>query len=125
MAASWSRPTTQRLTGPLSTAHAVPPCIRATGRRRTVLHLRRRRRGRGPDFTNKTIWITSIEAAAILGVSPRRVRQLANKGYLPYEKASPRRFKFRKAQVEVIANARDHRWWEMRARAQDLHGAAD
>lgn len=50
-------------------------------------------------------WVTTAEAAGILGVSQPRVRQLAVRGFLPVVDHEGRRF-FRRAQLEVLANAR-------------------
>jgi excisionase family DNA binding protein len=54
-------------------------------------------------------WITSRQAAAILGVSRERVAQLARRDLLPYVTAGRRRY-FRRPQIEVVAHARDVRW---------------
>ena len=55
-------------------------------------------------------WATTPEVAAILGVNRARVRQLVLKGFLPVVEHN-RRYYFRRAQVEVVANARDARKW--------------
>lgn len=69
-----------------------------------------------------TVWIDAKQVAEILGVTPTRVRQLARRGFLPYERISPRKTRYRLHQIEVIANARDARWWQARSRAQEVHG---
>ena len=46
--------------------------------------------------------------AEILGVTPNRVRQLVDRGFLPAVRHDGRWF-FRRHQVEVIANARELR----------------
>jgi predicted site-specific integrase-resolvase len=63
-------------------------------------------------------WIGTRSAAQILGVSVRRVRQLAALGLLPAMHDTRGNLRFRRAQVEVIANARDARWWLERTRSQ-------
>lgn len=55
-------------------------------------------------------WATSIEATEILGVSRSRVLQLADRGRVPAVRHNGRWF-FRRAQLEVVANARDARKW--------------
>jgi hypothetical protein len=54
-------------------------------------------------------WIKARQAADILGITPRRVRQLANLDRLPYVRLRGQ-YHFRQRQVEVIANARQRRW---------------
>ncbi len=57
--------------------------------------------------------ITRREAAGILGVSPGRVTQLVDADLIPcVEVPTPnrRRRMYRRAQLEVVANARDARW---------------
>ena len=46
--------------------------------------------------------------AEILGVTPNRVRQLVDRGFLPAVRHEGRWY-FRRHQVEVIANAREAR----------------
>ena len=66
-----------------------------------VLGLERRRPG--DDY-----WLSSTEAAEILGVSTTRVKQLARDGRLPAVRHG-RYYRFRRHQIEVIANAREAR----------------
>ena len=54
-------------------------------------------------------FLTAAEAAVVLGVTPKRVHQLAVKGFLPLVEHDGRRF-FRRPQIEVVANARKARW---------------
>ena len=56
-------------------------------------------------------FLTANEAATVLGVTPKRVHQLAVKGFLPFVDNAGRRL-FRRPQVEVVANARRARWSE-------------
>jgi hypothetical protein len=53
-------------------------------------------------------WITSREAAAILGVSRVRVSQLAHRDMLPYVTLDGRLYP-RRPQIEVVAHAPDTR----------------
>ena len=53
-------------------------------------------------------WLTASEAAEVLGVTPKRVHQLAERGRLPVVEHDGRRW-FRRPQLEVVANARDAR----------------
>jgi len=53
-------------------------------------------------------WTTTAGAAEILGVTPNRVRQLVERGFLPAVQHKGRWY-FRRHQVEVIANARESR----------------
>ena len=55
-------------------------------------------------------WMTTIEVAAVLGVTGSRVSQLARRGFLPYERTPGGRRVFRPAQVAVIARARRGRF---------------
>ena len=55
-------------------------------------------------------WLTIAQAAEVFGVTPPRVRQLANSGRLPYERSPAGRRLFRPAQVAVIARARRERF---------------
>ena len=54
-------------------------------------------------------WVTTREAAEILGVSATRVRQLVRRDLLPSVERQGRLF-FRRPQVQVVANARQARW---------------
>lgn len=54
-------------------------------------------------------WLTTPEAADVLGVTRARVHQLVTAGRLPYVEHGGRHY-FRRPQVEVIANARHARW---------------
>jgi DNA-binding transcriptional MerR regulator len=54
-------------------------------------------------------WITAREAAVILGVSLVRVSQLTRRDLLPSVRRDSRYY-YRRAQVQVIANARQQRW---------------
>lgn len=56
-------------------------------------------------------WLTPPEAAAVLGVTPKRVHQLVRKGFLPAVEYEGRRL-FRRPQLEVVANARRARFRE-------------
>ena len=51
-------------------------------------------------------WVTTLRAAAILGVHRSRVRQLAVTGRIPYETTPNGQRLFRRQQLEVIGNAR-------------------
>ena len=55
-------------------------------------------------------WATAVEAAEILGVTPRRVTQLVHKGFIPAVQHRGRWY-FRRHQLEVVANARAARHW--------------
>ena len=55
-------------------------------------------------------WLTIAQAAEVLGVTPPRVRQLAEAGRLPYERSPAGRRLFQPAQVAVIARARRERF---------------
>jgi excisionase family DNA binding protein len=61
----------------------------------------------GPPDSNVE-WINAREVAAILRVSTTRVRELARRGKLPCVRHEGHYY-FRRAQVEVIANAREAR----------------
>jgi hypothetical protein len=54
-------------------------------------------------------WLTTSEAAGILGVTGKRVRQLVAADRLPCVVQDGRRY-YRRQQVQVIANARHLRW---------------
>ncbi|MDQ3275844.1 MAG: hypothetical protein M3Q39_12670, partial [Actinomycetota bacterium] len=56
-------------------------------------------------------WVTRPEAARILDVNQARVWQLAERGFLPYETAPDGTRLYRRAQLQVIANARLSRRW--------------
>ena len=58
-------------------------------------------------------WTTTSGAAEILGVTPNRVRQLVDRGFLPALQHMGRWY-LRRQQVEVIANARELRSWRDR-----------
>lgn len=51
-------------------------------------------------------WVTTRQAADLLGVGQTRVRQLVDHGFLPCLHTPHGRLIFRRHQVEVIANAR-------------------
>jgi len=53
-------------------------------------------------------WLSTREAAEVLGVGTTRVLQLVDRGFLPAVKHEGR-WNFRRHQVEVIANARESR----------------
>lgn len=55
-------------------------------------------------------WVTTTEAAEILGISKSRTGQIAGKGLLPFEVGPNGRRRFRRQQVEVISRARQVRW---------------
>jgi len=55
-------------------------------------------------------WVTATAAAAIVGVNVSRLNQLVAAGRLPYETHADGIRMFRRAQLEVVANARDARW---------------
>ena len=61
----------------------------------------------GPD----SYWVTRPEAARILDVNRARVWQLAQRGFLPSESAPDGTRLYRRAQLQVIANARLSRRW--------------
>ena len=65
--------------------------------------------GAAADVEPATDWLNTTAAAEILGVSPRRVRQLVERGFLPAVRRGRRSYCYRRAQVEVIANARESR----------------
>src|SRR4051794_14288083 len=54
-------------------------------------------------------WITAREAAAILHVTPARVRQLSQRDLLPHVRRAGHVY-FRRPQLEVVAHARELRW---------------
>ncbi len=56
-------------------------------------------------------WVTRPQAAAILDVSEARVWQLAERGFLPFETGPGGTRLYRRAQLQVIANARLSRRW--------------
>ena len=53
-------------------------------------------------------WMSTGEAAELLGVTPTRVRQLVARGFVPAVAQEGRSY-FRRHQLEVIANARQSR----------------
>ena len=55
-------------------------------------------------------WINARQAAEILGVVKSRVGQLADAGLLPFEIGPNGRRRYRRTQIEVVANARRTRW---------------
>lgn len=55
-------------------------------------------------------WLNAGQAADILSVHNSRVGQLADKGFLPYEREPNGRRRYKRSQIEVIANARRLRW---------------
>lgn len=62
--------------------------------------------------TRSTYFITTEEAAELLGVSRTRVGQLTERGFLPVVETgrrAPARL-YRRRQLEVIGNARRARW---------------
>lgn len=63
----------------------------------------RRSAGRDP------YWLTSAQAARTLGVSPGRVRQLADAERIPYATTPKGQRLYRCKQLEVVANARPSR----------------
>ncbi|QNN54705.1 helix-turn-helix domain-containing protein [Nocardioides mesophilus] len=67
------------------------------------LALSRLRRGQPHPY-----WASTTEAAALLGVTKTRVRQLAERGRIPGRQRG-RTWFFRQAQLEVVANAREAR----------------
>lgn len=60
--------------------------------------------------TESEEWINARQAAEILGVCKARVGQLADKGFLPYDRGTNGRRRYKRSQIEVIANARRTRW---------------
>lgn len=54
----------------------------------------------------ESYWVTVSQAAEILGVSIQRVKQLLDKGFLPYEIGIGGARLMRRAQLETVANAR-------------------
>ncbi len=55
-------------------------------------------------------WLTTTEVAEVLGVTRARVSQLAERGFIPYERHPDGRRLFRPGQVEVVARARRQRF---------------
>jgi excisionase family DNA binding protein len=53
-------------------------------------------------------WLTTTQAAEILGVPPGRVRQFVERGFLPAERRCKRSHRYRRGQVD-IGNARESR----------------
>jgi Helix-turn-helix domain len=60
--------------------------------------------------TERATWLTVRDVAALLGVSRGRVDQLARADLIPYETDSRGQRRYRKSQIEVVANARLARW---------------
>ena len=60
--------------------------------------------------TQRSEWLNARQVADILGVNKSRVGQLADKGFLPYEREPNGRRRYLRSQIEVIANARRARW---------------
>ena len=56
-------------------------------------------------------WADTWEAANLLGVTIKRVHQLIRKDYLPAVQGPNGRWYSRRAQLEVVANARNARRW--------------
>ena len=59
---------------------------------------------------DRTEWTTSSQAARILGVSRVRLDQLARAGRIPYETDDRGNRRYRRNQIQVVANARNVRW---------------
>ncbi len=88
--------------------HARRRLSRAHVEQLAVARYRRNDRiGRPPD--PDSYWVTRDDAAAVLGVAPARVGQLARAGRLPFETAPDGTRLFRRAQLKVIGNARSSR----------------
>lgn len=85
------------------------------------LAVRRWKRRRAAVDDGMSYWVTTPQAAAILGVNRNRVGQLVERGFLPCMRTPSGRRLFRRGQVEVIANARRSR----RLRRPDQMGSAD
>jgi excisionase family DNA binding protein len=69
---------------------------------------------RVPARDGHPYFLTVIEAAEVLSVSPERVRQLASRGRLPVVEHDGRRL-FRRPQLDVVANARQARKGALRS----------
>ncbi len=90
--------------------HAHRRLSRAEVERVAVARYRRNDRiGHPPD--PDSYWVTRDDAAAVLGVAPARVGQLARAGRIPFETAPDGTRLFRRGQLEVIGNARASRRW--------------
>jgi hypothetical protein len=61
-------------------------------------------------------WITARTARRILGVNHTRLNQLAVRGFIPFEMHADGTRLYRRAQLQVVANARDVRWARYRSR---------
>jgi len=68
-------------------------------------HYRPHAHARDPYF----YWVTTTQAAAILGISDVRVKQLLNAEKIPFERHRSGKRLMRRHQVEVIGNARQSR----------------
>ena len=80
-------------------------------------HYSWRRHTRDPD----SYWVTVTQAAGVLGVSVQRVKQLLDKGFLPYVVHVSGARLMRREQVETVANARTAR--KLQSLRNDLTGA--
>ena len=60
--------------------------------------------------TERATWLTVRDVAALLGVSRGRVDQLARADLIRYETDSLGQRRYRRTQIEVVANARLARW---------------
>lgn len=70
--------------------------------------------------TERAIWLSGRDVAALLGVSRGRVDQLARADLIPYETDSLGQRRYRRTQIEVVANARLARWHDgLRAGADE------
>jgi len=58
----------------------------------------------------ESYWVTGQRAANILGVNVARPNQLVAKGFLPFEVHADGTRMFWRAQLAIVANAREARW---------------
>lgn len=65
-----------------------------------------RRQADDPD----AYWLTSQQAADLLGVSRQRLGQLGDKGFVPFIRHRDGVRLYRREQLLTIANAREARW---------------